>query len=176
MGYEPQADFGTPAVHSETTVTLSIDGREVSVPTGTTVMRAAALSGGSIPKLCASDNLKQYGSCRLCLVEIDGMRGTPASCTTPAAQGMVVHTQTDKVQKLRRGSQGRDGASASRKGCRLAHVDESVVAEIQVERTVGVGSLGESLARVRTPIAIPESGTVAVSSQPEIMTGLLEVA
>ena len=103
MGYEPQADFGTPAVHSETTVTLSIDGREVSVPTGTTVMRAAALSGGSIPKLCASDNLKQYGSCRLCLVEIDGMRGTPASCTTPAAQGMVVHTQTDKVQKLRRG-------------------------------------------------------------------------
>jgi formate dehydrogenase major subunit len=103
MGYEPQADFGTPAVHSEITVTLSIDGREVSVPTGTTVMRAAALSGGSIPKLCASDNLKQYGSCRLCLVEIDGMRGTPASCTTPAAQGMVVHTQTDKVQKLRRG-------------------------------------------------------------------------
>ena len=103
MGYERQADFGTPAVHSETTVTLSIDGREVSVPTGTTVMRAAALSGGSIPKLCASDNLKQYGSCRLCLVEIDGMRGTPASCTTPAAQGMVVHTQTDKVQKLRRG-------------------------------------------------------------------------
>ncbi len=103
MGYEPQADFGTPAVHSDTTVTLSIDGREISVPTGTTVMRAAALSGGSIPKLCASDNLKQFGSCRLCLVEIDGMRGTPASCTTPAAQGMVVHTQTEKVQKLRRG-------------------------------------------------------------------------
>jgi len=103
MGYEPQADFGTPAVHSDTTVTLSIDGREISVPAGTTVMRAAALSGGSIPKLCASDNLKQFGSCRLCLVEIDGMRGTPASCTTPAAQGMVVHTQTEKVQKLRRG-------------------------------------------------------------------------
>ena len=103
MGYEPQVDFGTPAVHSDTTVTLSIDGRDVSVPAGTTVMRAAALSGGSIPKLCASDNLKQFGSCRLCLVEIDGMRGTPASCTTPAAQGMVVHTQTEKVQKLRRG-------------------------------------------------------------------------
>jgi formate dehydrogenase major subunit len=73
------------------------------VPAGTTVMRAAALSGGSIPKLCASDNLKQYGSCRLCLVEIDGMRGTPASCTTPVAQGMVVHTQTEKLHKLRRG-------------------------------------------------------------------------
>jgi len=103
MGYEPQADFGTPEVRSETTVTLSIDGRDVSVPAGTTVMRAAALSGGSIPKLCASDNLKQYGSCRLCLVEIDGMRGTPASCTTPVAQGMVVHTQTEKLHKLRRG-------------------------------------------------------------------------
>jgi len=108
MGYEPQADFGTPEVRSEIPVTLSpvtllIDGREVSVPTGTTVMRAAAVSGGSIPKLCATDSLKQYGSCRLCLVEIDGMRGTPASCTTPVAPGMVVHTQTEKLQKLRRG-------------------------------------------------------------------------
>jgi formate dehydrogenase major subunit len=103
MGYEPQADFGTPAVHSDTTVTLSIDGRAVSVPAGTTVMRAAALSGGSIPKLCATDNLKQFGSCRLCLVEIDGMRGTPASCTTPVSDGMVVHTQTARLEKLRRG-------------------------------------------------------------------------
>ena len=57
MGYEPQADFGTPAVHSDTTVTLSIDGRAVSVPAGTTVMRAAALSGGASPKVCASDTL-----------------------------------------------------------------------------------------------------------------------
>jgi formate dehydrogenase major subunit len=103
MGYEPQADFGTPAVKSDTTVTLSIDGRAVSVPAGTTVMRAAALSGGAIPKLCASDNLKQFGSCRLCLVEIDGMRGTPASCTTLVNEGMTVHTETPKLQKLRRG-------------------------------------------------------------------------
>jgi len=103
MGYEPQADFGTPAVKSETTVTLSIDGRAVSVPAGTTVMRAAALSGGSIPRLCATDSLKQFGSCRLCLVEIDGMRGTPASCTTPVGAGMVVHTETARLQKLRRG-------------------------------------------------------------------------
>ena len=103
MGYEPQADFGTPAVHSDTLVTVSIDGRAVSVPAGTTVMRAAALSGGSIPKLCASDNLKQFGSCRLCLVEVDGMRGTPASCTTLVNEGMVVHTETARLQKLRRG-------------------------------------------------------------------------
>jgi len=103
MGYEPQADFGTPAVQSETSVTLSIDGRVVSVPAGTTVMRAAALAGGSIPKLCATDSLKQFGSCRLCLVEIDGMRGTPASCTTLVNEGMAVHTQTSRLQKLRRG-------------------------------------------------------------------------
>jgi formate dehydrogenase major subunit len=103
MGYERQADFGTPEVRSDQEVTCSIDGREVRVPAGTTVMRAAALTGGSIPKLCATDNLKQFGSCRLCLVEIDGMRGTPASCTTPVAEGMKVHTQTPRLQKLRKG-------------------------------------------------------------------------
>ncbi len=103
MGYERQSDFGTPEVVSDASVTLTIDGRAVTVPQGTTVMRAASLSGGSIPKLCASDNLQQFGSCRLCLVEIDGQRGTPASCTTPAGQGMVVHTQTPRLQKLRRG-------------------------------------------------------------------------
>lgn len=103
MGYERQADFGTPEVRSDTKVTCFIDGREVTVPSGTTVMRAAALTGGSIPKLCATDNLKQFGSCRLCLVEIDGMRGTPASCTTPVTEGMKVHTQTPRLQKLRKG-------------------------------------------------------------------------
>lgn len=103
MGYEPQADFGTPEVLSETIVSLTIDGRAVSVPAGTSVMRAAAESGGAIPKLCASDNLAAFGSCRLCLVEVDGMRGTPASCTTPVADGMVVHTQTPRLQKLRKG-------------------------------------------------------------------------
>ncbi|MDR6512699.1 formate dehydrogenase major subunit [Novosphingobium capsulatum] len=103
MGYERQADFGTPEVRSDSQVTLEIDGRAVTVPAGTTVMRAAAVSGGSIPKLCATDNLKQFGSCRLCLVEIDGMRGTPASCTTPVADGMKVHTQSEKLARLRRG-------------------------------------------------------------------------
>ncbi|MDF8332104.1 formate dehydrogenase subunit alpha [Novosphingobium cyanobacteriorum] len=103
MGYERQIDLGTPEVRSDSTVTCTIDGRDVTVPAGTTVMRAAALSGGSIPKLCATDNLKQFGSCRLCLVEIDGMRGTPASCTTPVAQGMQVHTHTPRLEKLRRG-------------------------------------------------------------------------
>ncbi len=103
MGYERQADFGTPEVKSDEMVTLTIDGREVTVPAGTTVMRAASESGGKIPKLCATDSLNQFGSCRMCLVEIEGARGTPASCTTPVGQGMVVQTQTPRLAKLRRG-------------------------------------------------------------------------
>jgi formate dehydrogenase major subunit len=103
MGYEFQPDFGTPASRADETVTLTIDGRPVTVPAGTTVMRAAAEVGLAIPKLCATDSLKQFGSCRLCLVEIDGARGTPASCTTPAAEGMVVRTDSDQLTRLRRG-------------------------------------------------------------------------
>jgi formate dehydrogenase major subunit len=103
MGYEPQADFGTPEVRSDTSVTLTIDGRAVTVPTGTSVMRAAKECGGSIPSLCATDNVKAFGSCRMCLIEVDGMRGTPASCTTPVTEGMVVHTQTERLARLRKG-------------------------------------------------------------------------
>jgi formate dehydrogenase major subunit len=103
MGYEWQPDFGTPDTGSPDEVTLTIDGRAVTVSAGTSIMRAAALAGGSIPKLCASDNLAAFGSCRLCLVEIEGVKGTPASCTTPVAGGMAVRTQTPRLQKLRRG-------------------------------------------------------------------------
>ena len=59
--------------------------------------------GTQIPKLCATDSLEAFGSCRLCLVEIEGRRGTPASCTTPVEEGMVVHTQTPRLAKLRKG-------------------------------------------------------------------------
>jgi formate dehydrogenase major subunit len=103
MGFERQRDFGTPESQSAEQVTLTIDGREVTVPAGTSVMRAAAETGGDIPKLCATDNMKAFGSCRLCLVEIEGARGTPASCTTPVMPGMVVKTQTPRLEKLRRG-------------------------------------------------------------------------
>jgi formate dehydrogenase major subunit len=96
-------DFGTPASPATTLVTLSIDGQQVSVPEGTSIMRAAMTMGTAIPKLCATDSLKSFGSCRLCLVEIDGRKGTPASCTTPVASGMAVRTQTDRLAKLRRG-------------------------------------------------------------------------
>ncbi|HWK40750.1 MAG TPA: formate dehydrogenase subunit alpha [Croceibacterium sp.] len=103
MGYERQQDFGTPEVKSDEMVSLTIDGRDVTVPAGTSVMRAAAEIGGSIPKLCATDNMKAFGSCRLCLVEIEGARGTPASCTTPVMPGMKVQTQTPRLEKLRKG-------------------------------------------------------------------------
>ncbi|MFK3739244.1 formate dehydrogenase subunit alpha [Massilia sp. TN1-12] len=100
-------DLGTPPpafVEAATEfVTLTIDDRQVTVPLGTSVMRAAALSDINIPKLCATDSLEPFGSCRLCLVEIEGRRGYPASCTTPAEQGMVVRTQSPKLQQLRKG-------------------------------------------------------------------------
>ncbi|MDQ2082256.1 formate dehydrogenase subunit alpha [Xanthobacteraceae bacterium Astr-EGSB] len=98
-----EIDFGTPASKSETQVTLTIDGRAVSVPAGTSIMRAAMEAGTQIPKLCATDMVDAFGSCRLCLVEIEGRPGTPASCTTPVAPGMVVRTQTERLKTLRRG-------------------------------------------------------------------------
>ncbi|MQA04835.1 MAG: formate dehydrogenase subunit alpha [Streptosporangiales bacterium] len=97
------SDLGTPASTAESTVEVEIDGRQVSVPESTSVMRAAALAGVDVPKLCATDSLKAFGSCRLCLVEIDGQRGTPASCTTPVRDGMNVTTKTSKLDKLRQG-------------------------------------------------------------------------
>ena len=96
-------DLGTPGAESDVMVTVRIDGMPVSVPEGTSVMRAAAMVGANIPKLCATDNLNAFGSCRLCLVEIEGRPGTPASCTTPCAEGMSVHTQTPRLDKLRKG-------------------------------------------------------------------------
>lgn len=104
MAWIPQTDLGTPvAPVGAPIVELTIDGQPVAVPAGTSVLRAAALIGTDIPKLCATDSLDSFGSCRLCLVEIDGRPGTPASCTTPVMPGMVVRTQTDRVAKLRRG-------------------------------------------------------------------------
>jgi formate dehydrogenase major subunit len=98
-----EVDYGTPARVSETLVTLEIDGKAVTVPAGTSVMRAAAELGVQVPKLCASDNLEPFGSCRLCLIEVEGRRGTPASCTTLVEPGMKVRTQSPKLAKLRLG-------------------------------------------------------------------------
>jgi len=103
MSLVTEIDYGTPASRSDKTVTLTIDGMEVHVPEGTSIMRAAMEVGTKIPKLCASDMLEAFGSCRLCLVEIQGRAGTPASCTTPVAPGMVVRTQTERLKALRKG-------------------------------------------------------------------------
>ena len=97
-----EKDFGTPMSSESRQVTLSIDGEKVTVPTGTSVMRAAAELEIDIPRLCATDKLESFGSCRICLVEIKGRRGFPAACTTPVEAGMQVSTQGEATKKLRR--------------------------------------------------------------------------
>jgi len=96
-------DFGTPRKSSKKLINLNIDGIDVSVPEGTSIMRAASEAGVSVPKLCATDSLDPFGSCRLCLVEVEGKRGYPASCTTPVEQNLKVHTQTPKLADIRKG-------------------------------------------------------------------------
>ena len=98
-----ELDTGTPIRLAETMVTLTIDGQSVTVPKGTSIMAAAASMGTQVPKLCATDSLEPFGSCRLCIVQIEGRRGYPASCTTPAEEGLVVHTENGAIAKRRRG-------------------------------------------------------------------------
>jgi formate dehydrogenase major subunit len=98
-----ETDLGTPKALTAEQVALTIDGIEVKVPAGTSVLRAASEAGIPIPKLCATELLDAFGSCRICLVQIEGMKGYPASCTTPVAAGMKVTTQNDKLGELRRG-------------------------------------------------------------------------
>jgi formate dehydrogenase major subunit len=100
--YQPEKDFGTPAVAAGESVSITIDGAAVTVPAGTSVMHAAATAGIKVPKLCATDSVEAFGSCRVCLVEIEGRKGYPASCTTPVEEGMSVQTQTEQLAKLRR--------------------------------------------------------------------------
>ncbi len=102
MNRTRQRDLGTPAPPDTRPVNIVIDGHPLAVPAGTSILRAARDAGIDIPKLCATDSLKAFGSCRLCLVEVEGRKGTPASCTTPVEDGMRVRTQTGKLAKLRR--------------------------------------------------------------------------
>lgn len=103
MALLQETDYGTPARQSDNIVSVEIDGHTVAVPEGTSVMRAAMEAGIPIPKLCATDSVEAFGSCRLCVCEVEGMRGTPASCTTLAQEGMKVATQNDKLAKIRKG-------------------------------------------------------------------------
>ena len=97
-----QTDLGTPASAQSETVQVEIDGMPTTVNAGTSILRAARETGVDIPKLCATDNLKPFGSCRMCLVEIEGRKGYPASCTTPVEDGMKIRTQTTELSKIRR--------------------------------------------------------------------------
>ncbi|MCI2284936.1 2Fe-2S iron-sulfur cluster-binding protein [Colwellia sp. MSW7] len=105
----PNKDYGTPSAgvnfatdNSAELINITIDGQNIAVPEGTSIMRAAALADINIPKLCATDSIEAFGSCRVCLVEIEGRRGFPASCTTPVEEGLVVKTQNQKIAKIRR--------------------------------------------------------------------------
>lgn len=98
-----EKDFGTPSVQSDKQIRLEIDGHAISVPEGTSIMRAAITAGIPVPKLCATDSLEAFGSCRLCLCKVDGRRGTPAACTTPVENDMKVTTQDNDLARLRKG-------------------------------------------------------------------------
>ena len=83
-------------------ITLTIDGKQITVPAGTTVLQAARANGIFIPTLCQDEHLSPWGGCRLCVVEIENMRGLPASCVTTATEGMVVQTASPAVIEARR--------------------------------------------------------------------------
>ncbi|MEY3661035.1 MAG: hypothetical protein RLZZ169_1861 [Pseudomonadota bacterium] len=104
-GLKDDVDFGTPP-RDGPPVSLEIDGQRVTVPAGSSVMLAAASAGLAIPKLCATDMLEAFGSCRVCLIEIEGRNGFPASCTTPVAEGMKVKTRSEALTRLRKGVLG----------------------------------------------------------------------
>jgi len=83
------------------TVKLTINDKEVEVPAGTTVLQAAQQAGIDIPTLCDHPHLTPYGGCRLCVVDVKGARTLQPSCTLPVNDGMVVHTETEKVKEAR---------------------------------------------------------------------------
>ncbi len=87
---------------SETRLHLTVDHRLVSVPEGVTVLRAAELAGAYVPSLCSHEELSPFGACRLCMVEISGLRGYPLACSTLAAEGMRVTTDTVTLREMRR--------------------------------------------------------------------------
>ena len=80
------------------TVTLTIDGVQITVPASYTILDAAAAAGINIPTLCYLKDINQIGACRLCLVEIEGARALQAACVSQVAEGMVVRTNTAKLR------------------------------------------------------------------------------
>jgi formate dehydrogenase major subunit len=84
-------------------INIVIDGKKVKVDKDTNILQAAMDSDIYIPYLCYYPGMESYGACRMCVVDVEGGRGTPASCTTPVAEGMKVNTQTDEIVDLRKG-------------------------------------------------------------------------
>jgi NADH dehydrogenase/NADH:ubiquinone oxidoreductase subunit G len=84
------------------TVTVNINGKTVSAPSGTTILEAAKANGIDIPTLCYLEGLPPYGACRLCVVEVEGSRTLVGSCHTPITEGMVIQTHSPKVLEARR--------------------------------------------------------------------------
>jgi formate dehydrogenase major subunit len=85
------------------TVTVSIDGRKLTVNDGASVLDAVNASGTYVSQLCKDPDMKAIGACRTCLVQVDGVRGYPASCSVPASEGMKVFTDTPEVRRIRTG-------------------------------------------------------------------------
>ncbi len=82
-------------------ISLTINGQQVEVEAGKTVLQAAREAGITIPTICDHKDLNPYGACRMCIVEIEGVRGFPTSCTTPATPGMLVTTESERLTTLR---------------------------------------------------------------------------
>jgi formate dehydrogenase major subunit len=139
-------DLGTP-IKIGKPVSLTVDGKPVTVAKGTSVMRAAAMAGIAVPKLCATDSLEAFGSCRVCLVEIEGRKGYPASCTTEVEESMEVRTRSRRLDELRRSvvelyvsDHPLDCVSCPANGdCELQDVAESLGVE---ESRYGLGESG----------------------------------
>ena len=82
---------------------LTVDGIEVEVPAWSSVLQACEAAGAEVPRFCYNDRLSVAGNCRMCLVEMEKAPKPVASCAMPAGEGMVIHTDTPKVEKARKG-------------------------------------------------------------------------
>ncbi len=96
-------EYVIPVAPGPDMVTVTIDGNEVQAPRGELLIKVAQEHGTYIPRFCWHERMKPVGMCRMCLVEVEGMRGLQISCATPVADGMVVHTQSDAVKKAQDG-------------------------------------------------------------------------
>ena len=117
MSLIKEIDYGTPESKSKNMVTLTIDGQSVTVPEGTSIMRAAMEIGTEIPKLCATDSIKAFGSCRLCLIEIEGRNGDAGLLHDAGHAG---HYRAHANAASQGDPAGRDGALHLRPSARLS--------------------------------------------------------